>query len=113
MPLTARTADIPLSRIAGHIEPELVAEAAILRPGDEPDPIIVEDLGRSLDIVDGYHRAAGFLAWASANEIDPASVEIRAVIASGDEDVIGDAAEPGAGQGEAIAAIYEAAGVEA
>ena len=53
---------INLSRIASNVEPEMVDEADVLAPGSGIEAIIVE----GDEIVDGYHRAAGYMAWAGA-----------------------------------------------
>jgi len=103
-----RYTTIRLSEIADHVA-DMVEGADALRPGDEPAAVIVEvDGDRIIEIVDGYHRTAGYVAWACEMGMDLAEVEIR-VVASDDEDLIAPAAEPGWQQDEALAAIYAAA----
>lgn len=103
-----RYTTIRLSEIAGWVG-DYVDEADALRPGDEPTVVIVEVAGgRVLDIVDGYHRTAGYVVWAREEGLDLDEVEVR-VVASDDGDLLAAAAEPGWRQAEALEAIYAAA----
>lgn len=104
-----RYTTIRLSQISSKIEPELVKEADALRPGDEPEVIIVEMIdGKVTGLIDGYHRTAGYIKWARQNGLTLDDVEIR-VVASDDEELLAPAAEPGHRQAEALAKIYAAA----
>src|SRR5690606_17454106 len=104
-----RYTTIRLSQISSKIEPELVKEADALRPGDEPEVIIVEMIdGKVTGLIDGYHRTAGYIKWARQNGLALDDVEIR-VVASDDEELLAPAAEPGYRQAEALAKIYAAA----
>lgn len=101
-------ATVRLSDLAGRVE-DMVGEADPLRPGAEPAAVIVEmSDGRVVDIVDGFHRTAGYVAWARKEGLDLHDVIVRVAI-PGDSHLIALAAEPGPMQDEALAAIYAAA----
>jgi len=58
------------------------------------DPIIIEGEGRSVDIVDGMHRAAGLLGWCEAAGQDPSKIAVLVVDVTGyDEATVGAAAD--------------------
>ena len=83
---------INLSRIASNVEPEMVDEADVLAPGSKIEAIIVE----GDEIVDGYHRAAGYMAWARSHGVDESDLSVRVLVVddNDDPDVVGAAATP-------------------
>jgi hypothetical protein len=101
------TTTIRLSELANEIERELIDEADALRPGNEPEMIVIELVAGRPVIVDGFHRVAGYLRWARETGRDAGDVEIIAV-ATDDEDLASAAAEPGDRQRAALDAIYAA-----
>ena len=94
-----------------------VADAVADVVGESLDPStlpveslpIVERLSRRIDIVDGYHRLAGMVAWANERGLDLADVTVRC-LTSDDSDLLADAAnaERPSRQSAAIAAIVAA-----
>lgn len=100
---------IPLGALAG--EPEIENPNA-LSPADYGymDPVVVEQDKEHFYIVDGFHRVAGLTQWAKEEGIAVADIKIQVVVGH-DDDLVGDAAEPGGKQEEALEALYEAAGL--
>ena len=74
-------------------------------------PAVLEKVGSSYDIVDGFHRLAGLAEWAERNGVEVDSLEIEVVIAT-DSSLIADAAEPGPKQETALREIYRQAGIK-
>lgn len=104
---------IALADIAGHIMDELVDEASPLDPYDYSrlDPIVVAKEEWGHDIVDGFHRTAGLLAWAQEEKVEPTDVQIKVVVATHDH-LIGLAAQPGPYQDRALRRIYKDVGID-
>jgi hypothetical protein len=105
----ARLGEIPLSHLASEAG-DYVDQVPALEPGDEPGPVIVEQVGQSSYIVDGFHRVAGMLKWCRDEGVDPDQVTVDVVIAD-DPKLIAAAAEPGPRQRRAIEMIYARAGI--
>lgn len=72
------------------------------------DLIIVERIGAStLEIVDGYHRASGLLAWAREQGHDLTQIMVQVVDATDfDSEIVALAATPSARQQDALDTIY-------
>jgi hypothetical protein len=109
--IVARVGKVKLSALAK--EARASAEGTALDPSDYasncPDIIIVREDGK-LQIVDGFHRVSGMVAWAEEEGKDLGKISIRAIFVTGtDESVISDAAEPGPRQDAAIKMIETAA----
>lgn len=94
--------EISLSQIANEAAD---TQAPALAPGQEPQLVIVEECGDNLYIVDGFHRVAGYVAWAIENGINLDECKIN-VVRCDDADLIAAAAEPGPDQAAALEAIY-------
>ena len=107
--MNATTITITLDQVARHIDAELVAEASPLNPADGVALPIVEIVGTRVDIIDGYHRLAGMIAWARQADLSLGSVAVRCATCD-DASVLADAANadrPGSQQ-SAIDRIYAA-----
>ena len=102
-----RYTEISLSAVAGLVEREMVEYAESLRPGDEPEAIVVERLpSGSYDLVDGFHRVAGYRRWADEGGRMYDSIMVRALLTeAGDEDDAARAAAPGPEQDAALRAL--------
>lgn len=96
---------ISLDEIAGEAT-ELMEWADALEPGDEPDAVIIERVNGRAYIVDGFHRTAGYRAWADAQDMDYSDIQIR-VLESDEEDLLAAAAEPGGEQSKALERLYQ------
>jgi hypothetical protein len=97
--MSAKYITITLGDIAREVED--MDSGSPLEPGDHD--VIVEWSGSRYEIVDGFHRVAGYVA--SGADMDDEIV----VILCDDGDLIGRAAEPGGDQQEALDEIIEMA----
>jgi hypothetical protein len=106
-PSTIERRQITLDQIAGHAM-DMEEEASPLKPGDEDEPVIVEvgQNGKIIEIVDGYHRTAGYRLYAKENGIPFSELKIN-VIASDDEYLNSNASQPGGDQREFLDQIYQ------
>lgn len=113
----AATRTMSLGRIGGlAICAVDIEEVAPLDPADRSvDPIIVEmgASGEVLDIVDGFHRAAGMVRWCREHGKETATCDVLVVACDqdDDEDLVSTASQPGGDQDEAIESLYRLAGV--
>jgi len=68
------------------------------------DPIIIEVTDESVNIVDGFHRAAGLIGWATAAEQKLDVITVPVVDATGyDEDTVAQAADGFGGERQSAA----------
>ena len=108
--MNAKQVTIALDRLARHIDAELIAEASPLSPaGTATACPIVELIGDRVDIIDGFHRVAGMVAWARRRGLALDSVTVHCVTCD-DAALLADAAdaEHPEAQRVAIARIYAA-----
>lgn len=89
---------------------DYVDEARPLNPATAKPRVIVELVGKSHYIVDGFHRTAGMVKYCKQNDIDLSECKVSVVVCD-DSALIRVAAEPGEGQDEALAAIYAQVGL--
>jgi len=109
--MTPKEITIMLSEIAGEVDGELADIASPCKNTDAGQ--IVERVAGRLYIVDGFHRSAGQIAHCREHGLDVTTHSITVVLACVDESdnqLVADAAEPGARQDAAIAEIYRLAG---
>ena len=89
---------------------DYVEEARALNPATAKPRVIVEQVGKSYYIVDGFHRTAGMVKHCQQNDISLSDCKVSVVVCD-DAALIRVAAEPGEGQDAALAAIYAQAGL--
>jgi len=89
--MKAQTKTIALSDIADEVNLEDY-KVTSLAPGDEPELIFLSPKSAGgFEILDGFHRTAGYLKWAQENDKDPSEIKIAAIIVS-DQSLAGDIA---------------------